>query len=85
MPELTTPGDLIALWPKPAVETFAADIGTTLARVFKWRTRKRVPPEYWLSIVCAAERRGLSAVTFEALASMHAKDMSVDEPAEARA
>lgn len=84
MPELSTPGALIALWPKPSAETFAADIGAPLARVFKWRTRKRVPPEYWLEIVGAAERRGLNAVTFEALASMHARE-GASEPVEARA
>lgn len=68
-----TPRDLLALWPKPSLETLAGDIGASLAAVRKWPQRDRIPSEYWLAIVRAASEREIGGVTYEALAEMHAK------------
>lgn len=81
-----TARELLALWPKPSLETVSGDTGVSLHAVRKWSHRRSIPAEYWLVLVRAARERGIEGVTFEALAAAHAKRSLVEdaEPAEAR-
>jgi hypothetical protein len=80
---LETPRAVFALWPslEAVSDDFkAAGHDISASAVSKWAQRGRIGPEYWLPLVSIAATRGFEAVTFEALASMHAR-----QPAEARA
>lgn len=85
---LDEPRDVLELWPtfEAVSEDFkAAGHDISASAVSKWAQRKRIGPEYWVPLVGIATRRGLSQVTFEALAAMHAKRSASEmEPAEAR-
>lgn len=35
-----------------------------------WRQRDNLPPEYWMDIVAAAEKKGLQGITLELLAEL---------------
>jgi len=43
------------------MDALANDIGAPPSRVVKWRTRDRVPSEYWRALLDAAAKRGIQA------------------------
>jgi hypothetical protein len=58
--------EIIALW--PSAEALGADIGEPGLNVRAWKRRKAIPPEHWVALVAAADRRGIDGVTYERLA-----------------
>lgn len=62
--------DIIGLW--ESADSAAADIGERPATVRKWKQRNRIPSEYWVAVVTAAQARGFAAVTLELLAQLAA-------------
>lgn len=62
---------MIKLWPSP--DDLAADVGAKPDTVRKWRTRNRIPPEWWQPIIQAAETRGtrLTASELACIANKH--------------
>ncbi len=67
---------VIDLWPSPI--ELAADIGEDVELVRKWRQR-RIPAEYWVPIVEAAEKRGFEGITYERLAQLAAEKSKPDD------
>lgn len=43
------------------MDDLAKDVGAPVSRVIKWRTRNRVPAEYWRALLVAAEKREIAA------------------------
>jgi len=70
MSEAGNHSDLIALW--PSVREYADDVGLKLDAAKKIRARGRIPQQYWLPTVAAAERRGIEGVTLARLAEISA-------------
>lgn len=64
MEQISTPRDLVSLWPSRA--EFADDLGVSVERVHKWAQQGGIRAEFFQSILAAAVRRGL-AVTAEDL------------------
>lgn len=62
--------DIIDLWPKPSIRSFADDLGLkyTTAQVMRWRNR--IADDHWMAVVEAARKRGFQGVTMEALATL---------------
>jgi hypothetical protein len=56
--------DVIAIWPTP--DAMAEDIGHTAFAVRQWKTRDRIPAEWWLRVIAAAKKRRRS-IRFEDL------------------
>jgi hypothetical protein len=56
--------DVIALWPTPDV--MADDLGHSHFAVRQWKTRDRIPAEWWLRVIAAAKKRRRS-IRFEDL------------------
>lgn len=56
---------LIDLW--PSIAALAADMGKPFSTVRNWRDRDRIPMEYWVAFVNAAQDRDIS-VTYRQLA-----------------
>lgn len=71
--------EILGLW--PSLNDVATDVGARLVAVRKWRARNSIPAEYWLALVQAAERRGISGVTLMLLARIAAGASFVDEVA----
>ena len=57
--------EVIDLW--PSVLEFAQDIGKKPNLIRKWKERDSIPSDAWLSIISAAQYRGLHGVTAEVL------------------
>ena len=68
---------LIDRW--PTLSDFAGDIGVSYNTAKAMRRRKKVPSEYWLAAVAAADSREIEGVTLEAFA---AAVSAAQEPAE---
>lgn len=69
---MLTPAGIISQW--PTVSEFARDIGLRRAsHGTLMKMRGRIPSEHWSAVVSAAQRRGLSGITLEALAEAHAR------------
>ncbi len=62
--------DLISRWPK--LTEFVADVGCGYEAARKMKDRGSIAPEHWPAVIAAAERRGVSGVTFEWLAVQRA-------------
>lgn len=62
--------EILGLW--PSLIDVANDVGAKVVAVRKWRARNSIPPEYWLPLVEAAQRRGY-AVTLDLLARISAR------------
>ena len=50
--------DLIAMW--PSKRALALDIGAKLKTVELWHHRDSIPASWWLELIKAADRRGIS-------------------------
>jgi len=61
--------EIIQRWPDPATSTLARDLGCKNTTVSKWRVRDSIPSEFWLSLVNAAQERGVQ-VTLRELAEI---------------
>lgn len=74
---------LTALW--PSVAEFARDAGIKPSHAHVMLTRGNISVGYWPAIIEAAEKRGLSGVTPEALLRLHtpAPDDATPAPADA--
>lgn len=68
--------DILAEWPSHAA--IEDDLGVKRGLPAVWRHRDSVPPEYWLALVDAAQRRGIEGVTLEALARIASSNNRVD-------
>lgn len=67
----STFSDVINLWPSRTA--LAGDIGLEDANLVRsWRSRDRIPDEYWAAIVKAAGERGFSKVTPHLLTALAA-------------
>ena len=64
---MLTHRDIIALWPSSA--DLARDLDVPGDNVRKWKAHNRIPGWYFTALATAAERRGYSGVTAEALAA----------------
>jgi hypothetical protein len=79
--------EIIALW--PSAEALGVDVGVSGVVARAWRQRNSIPPEHWLGIVTAAERRGFldtsgrPVVTLELLAHIAAQKLPHNPPAHA--
>lgn len=51
----------------------AAELSVIPSRVSNWRSRGKIPDAMWTEIVGLAASRGVKGITFEQLASMHAR------------
>jgi hypothetical protein len=60
--------DIIALWPSQT--ELARDCDAELSAVNKWKTRNRIPSDYWHDVTASAKKRGLESVTLELLAKL---------------
>lgn len=49
---------MIRAWPSD--QSFADDIGTSVALVRVWKHRNSIPPRYWRQIIVQAKKRGIS-------------------------
>lgn len=47
--------------------------------VSEWKRRSAIPSEYWRELVDLADKRGLTGVSFETLADLHARRPSDSE------
>jgi hypothetical protein len=65
-----THSDLINLW--PSLTDFASDIGVGYESAKAMRRRSSIPSGYWKYMVAAADRRGISGVTYDRLAEIAA-------------
>lgn len=54
------------LW--PSLGTFAADLGIAYGTAKAMRRRGKIPAEYWVAVVTAAQMRDIAGVTLEVLA-----------------
>jgi hypothetical protein len=61
-----THADLIRLW--PSLSEFAADLDVNYVTAKAMRFRSSIPASYWVAMVDAARRRGISGVDYQALA-----------------
>lgn len=59
--------DLIAAW--DSIAEFSNSVGCGYEAARKMRTRKKIAPEHWMSVVKAAEAKGIKGITIEWLAS----------------
>ena len=65
-----TPPQIIDRW--PSLADFAADAGVSFNTAKMMRYRASIHARHWPKIVAAAAKRGIKAVTYEALAKAHA-------------
>lgn len=72
---MKTHADVIDLWPKPSIRTFADDIGVPYVNAQLMRYRKSIAVDHWETVVDAAARRGFDGVTMEVLARLKRKDV----------
>lgn len=75
---------LLRKWPRPSLETVAGDLNVSIWSVRKWHSRKRIPAEFWSSLVASAGRRGIEDVTPERLIALHARRAGAPELIEAQ-
>lgn len=75
---LETHADIIELW--PSVPELARDVGFAYVNVWKWHSKKTIPPEWWVLVVEAARRRDLP-VTYEILAATVCNRKYIEAPA----
>jgi|GEM_PF-2478680 len=54
----------------PSAEEFARDLRISGVRARAWKARNSIPSSYWRATVSAAQRRGISGVSLEALAQV---------------
>lgn len=57
MDEISTFGELIALW--PSRDDLATDLGVKKDRVHKWVQNNTIPAGFWRDLLAAAARRGI--------------------------
>jgi hypothetical protein len=62
--------DIIDLWPKPSIRTFADDLGLKYSTAQLMRYRNSISSDHWCGVVEAARRRGFNAITMELLAEL---------------
>ena len=62
--------DIISLW--PTRRELADEIGAKVAAVHKWAAANRIPSDWQYKVVQAANRRGFTEVTSEAMLIAHA-------------
>lgn len=63
--------DVINLWPSRTA--LADDIGLEDANLVRsWRSRDRIPDEYWEAVIAAADQRGFAKVTADLLTALAA-------------
>lgn len=65
---ITTFRDVIERW--PSLAAFARDIGVEEGTAKQWRSRSKIPAEYWSDIIVAAQERQIQAVTASLLCSL---------------
>jgi hypothetical protein len=51
----------------------AAALGRPPSTVSAWRSRDRIPSQYWAAMIDAAERRGLPGITYRSCAVIDAR------------
>ena len=66
------------------MDALANDVGAPPSRVVKWRTRNRVPSEYWRALLDAAARRGIPA-TPELLVELSNRQREQGQPSDTAA
>lgn len=59
--------EMIRLWPKPGA--FGTDIGAKAQAVTNMIARDSIPPRYWITMVAAAQDRGIAGVSLATLAA----------------
>ncbi len=62
-----THADIIRLWPKPSIRTFAADIGVKLNSARKMEQRASISDAYWEAVEAAAKRRRIKTADGESV------------------
>jgi hypothetical protein len=77
MSDLNSFTSIIELW--DTLEAMASDVGASHVAVRKWSARKRIPPEWWSSVLSTDKARE-AGVSAELLTRLAAR-----EPAEFRA
>jgi hypothetical protein len=70
--------DIIDRWPSRSA--LGEEAGASASLVSKWWQRDSIPSEYWIGIVGAAERRGISGVNTESLARLAARKIEGATP-----
>ncbi len=68
---METFADIIGLWDR--IEDFASDTGVSVYAARKWKSRNKIPGEYWAATAEAADRRGFDGVTLDVLAHLGAR------------
>lgn len=71
---MKTFSDIIDLWPKPSIATFADDIGVVYVTAQVMRYRDSINSKHWDAVVAAAKRRGIHGVSLAVLASIKSNE-----------
>jgi hypothetical protein len=70
--------DIFASWPSDA--ELARDLGVPYPTISAWKQRGSIPSPYWWHITRAAKARGLSEITADLLARLHARKTNEGPP-----
>lgn len=62
--------EVLGLW--PALRDFASEVDAPLVSARKWQQRDSIPPEFWIQVSEAAQRRGFDSITVELLTRLRA-------------
>lgn len=63
--------EIVSLW--GSLGEMADDIGAKQSTVSKWKQRNAIPPEWWASVIEAAERRKYVGVTADVMTQLAAR------------
>ena len=62
--------EVLGLW--PSLRDFASESDAPLVSARKWQQRDSIPPEFWIQVSEAAQRRGFNGITVELLTRLRA-------------
>ncbi len=62
--------EVLGLW--PSLRDFASEVDAPLVSARKWHQRDSIPPEFWIQVSEAAQRRGYDGITVELLTRLRA-------------
>ena len=64
--------EVLGLW--STLRDFASEVDAPLVSARKWHQRDSIPPEFWIKVSDAAQRRGFDGITVELLTRLRAAE-----------